>query len=661
MATTAVASAERRGARTPIASIAGRASKAQHALQAAALGIPVFRLRRNGKKPAAKGWQREATTDPATIERLWTETPDANIGWMTGNGLFALDIDVKQDRHGDQSLGSLQIDHGFLPTTLKNSTPTGGWHLLFKTDRPVINHGTGKKLGRGIDVRGEGGYVVGAGSTIDGAAYQSALTPIADAPAWLVTMTDRPIDKQNDQPVAELDTGAAIARATEYLQSQAPAAVEGQGGDHTTFTVAARLRDLAISAPQALELMLEHWNPLCSPPWDPDDLERKVANAFQYASRAPGNAAAEADFQIVSMAPAAVLPIVGFDDIDADLNDYSLVDGILDGGALSVLYGEPNAGKSALALSLAYHIAAGKPWAGRDVEQGTVVYFALEGSRGANNRIAALKRAAGDQKRVPLFLSAGPLFLLNRASLQKARDTLAWIKDTTGKPVTWVVVDTLPRAMAGGDENTGKDMGLSIAALDLIRQETGAAVCAIHHSGKNTEKGARGHSSLRGAVDQEILVTERNGQHFVSVTKMRDGAKGVKIPFAIKGFPLGTSSRGKQVTAALVEVAGHSAVSAEAEFETSALTGRPAGMLQALEGLEAFRNEPGAWTPFAEIQRACATLEGWPQNAEALRQACKRSRADLVDAGRIELGARGAVRSVPGTGTKGTKGTKRDI
>src|SRR4051812_18886432 len=69
-----------------------------------------------------------------------------------------------------------------------------------------------------------------------------------------------------------------------------------------------------------------------------------------------------------------------------------------------------------------------------------------------------------------------------------------------------VVIDTLFRALAGGNENACEDMGTVVANADRIRAATGACVLMIHQCGKDAVRGMRGHSSLKAATDSEIEV-----------------------------------------------------------------------------------------------------------------------------------------------------------
>lgn len=87
----------------------------------------------------------------------------------------------------------------------------------------------------------------------------------------------------------ETDDPFSIQRAVGYLSNAHPA-IEGENGDQTTFATAAKCREFGLSEARTLDLMLEHWNPRCEPPWDTPELSLKVANAYAYASRAQGSA-----------------------------------------------------------------------------------------------------------------------------------------------------------------------------------------------------------------------------------------------------------------------------------------------------------------------------------------------------------------------------------
>ncbi len=267
------------------------------ALTLAAQGFRVFPLAAGTSVPP-KGFfkfQDQATTDPNKIREFWKTYPDANVGVATGRGLIVIDVDVKKGKKGAESLDALEALG--LPTDgYRVKTPSGGVHVFLRTEHPhrqIIDSLDGFP---GIDIKCEGNYVVGAGSTrrdFPGKPYQqTGPATIPAMPAWLDDIIVRSSPKRTErteQPLVELDKPSNVANAIEYLEKRAPEAIEGAGGDTTTFQVAARMRDYGLSDAKAWELMLDHWNERkAAPPWEPEDLLAKVQNAYAYGTGAWG-------------------------------------------------------------------------------------------------------------------------------------------------------------------------------------------------------------------------------------------------------------------------------------------------------------------------------------------------------------------------------------
>jgi hypothetical protein len=236
--------------------------------------------------------------------------------------------------------------------------------------------------------------------------------------------------------------------------------------------------------------------------------------------------------------------LVSLSAIEAVLTSNYLVKGWLDRGCLSILYGPSNAGKTFVALDIAMHIAASKPWRGLRVNGGPVLYIAAEGGAGIRNRLAAIKRNRPDMASAPFTLL--PIGL----DLHGQGDALAVCEIMPDEAPALVVVDTLARSMGGGDENTAKDAAMFVRNCDLIREATGAHVMVIHHTGKDTERGARGSSAFRGAVDDEIEVTV-DGE--IVNRKVRDRAKPEPLHFMLRSVTLGMDEDGEPVTSAVVD------------------------------------------------------------------------------------------------------------
>ncbi|MGA2373387.1 MAG: bifunctional DNA primase/polymerase [Candidatus Korobacteraceae bacterium] len=161
------------------------------ALDYANKGIPVFPLKPGDKTPIYKGSFHNATTDPTIISQWWDETPDANIGVPMGEKTdeWTLDVDVKNEVDGYHSLQELEAIHGPLPKTRRAYSPNGGTHFRFKYPGVKVINRT--KIAPGIDVRGDGGYVVVPPSRLeDGKTYRwdNLEEAIAEAPLWLLDL-----------------------------------------------------------------------------------------------------------------------------------------------------------------------------------------------------------------------------------------------------------------------------------------------------------------------------------------------------------------------------------------------------------------------------------------------------------------------------------------
>ena len=523
-------------------------------------GFRVFPCIENGKMPAIGAWPQRATTDEQEIRRMWTQhdpvlntttTRNYNIGVAT-QGLLVLDVDNKGDKRGSHTLAELDVMNG-VPDTFTVETPTGGLHLYFRPADEVAN--SAGRIGHGLDVRGMGGYVVGPGSTIDGKAYRVTKdVATQDAPFWLESEAGAPPrrDKAARQVVDILDMKPAVDRATEML-TKAPVAIEGAGGDHHTFKVACAVKDAGVSELTALQLMAEHWNPRCAPPWSDEQLAVKVANAYRYGKRAVGEGSPQADFQPVEQGSAEI-PTEGpkqrsklywrrYSEIQPRLGETSLVQKLLGEGAMSVVYGQSNTGKTFFAMALAHAIATGQPFAGLKVTQGAVVYVAAEAGVSAENRVAALRQAC-EATDVPFALVPCPVDLLRGdGDTQPLMDLIRAVEAELGK-VRLVVIDTLSRAIAGGNENDSADMGALVKHLDAVRNASRAHVMVVHHAGKDQAKGARGHSLLRAATDTEIEIADG----VATTTKQRDMEASPPIGFDLRVVELGTGPDGMTVT-----------------------------------------------------------------------------------------------------------------
>ena len=188
--------------------------------------------------------------------------------------------------------------------------------------------------------------------------------------------------------------------------------------------------------------------------------------------------------------------------------------------SFAVLYGPPASFKSFLAMSWALSVAHGIDWNGRPTAQGAVVYLAMEGQAGISVRAEAWHRDMQlDDAGVPFYAVTTPIGM----AMENAPDVLQLrqaIEETLGGVVpSLIVVDTLARSFAGSgaDENSATDMGMFIRSCDMLREWFDCTVLAVHHSGKDADRGLRGSSALLGAVDTSIAIKRTEGTQAVTV------------------------------------------------------------------------------------------------------------------------------------------------
>ena len=225
-----------------------------------------------------------------------------------------------------------------------------------------------------------------------------------------------------------------------------------------------------------------------------------------------------------------------------------IIDDVLPSKGLAAIYGPPGAGKTFLALDLAISISEGcKTWFEHRVKRRDVCYLALEGGAGIGKRIEAWElennKGADSIKTV-----------LNPFDIKNAED-VTQLLGCIGPALasgSVIFIDTLNQASPGSDENSSVDMGLAIAAAKRIAVEVNGLVVFIHHSGKSSDKGLRGHSSLNAAMDLTIEVTKMDRLFKWKTTKVKDGDDGLVKHFDLAIHNVSQTNLTKQETSCAV-------------------------------------------------------------------------------------------------------------
>jgi hypothetical protein len=255
-----------------------------HDVTAGACSCGDAECRSAGKHPRRPAWQHEATADSATVEAWIAQYPNANVGIATGarSGFFVLDVDGDAGRAALAALGEV-------PPTVQARTGSGGDHYLFKLPDFAVGNSV-RKLGAGLDVRGDGGQIVVAPSVSLKGKYRWVTSPlrgtIAEAPAWLLERLRPRAASAGIEFVRGYfppASAAVLEEARAALVVHGPA-VEGDGGDDHTFRAAALLaRDFALTFEEAWPVFAD-WNHTCRPPWSDDDLAAKLRGGDEYGT-----------------------------------------------------------------------------------------------------------------------------------------------------------------------------------------------------------------------------------------------------------------------------------------------------------------------------------------------------------------------------------------
>ena len=513
------------------------------ALAYARRGWPIFPCNAI-KQPMTINGVLDATTDQAQIERWWQTWPRANIALdVAGAGFMVLDLDPGHDRAALEKTLS-----GLPPTKLHQRSPRGGEHLFYELSPGEVVAPSASKIAPFVDVRSFHSYVLLAPSTTADGGY----TWVGEGKAAyrtdeMVRLANIAKQKSADRDnwLIEADLPENVAAASKWLRESAKIAVEGQGGDNMAYATAAHMKSFGISEALAFDLIWEHWNPRCSPPWSADEvehLETKIRNGYSYNTSPPGNVTPayhvaktqrlfspiEAEIPTGREINAGRFRFVDRDGMDHIQPPEWLVHDLITQDSYSLLYGTRGAFKTFVALDIALSIATGfslseeRTWA--DVPgMGNVLYCAGEGRGSIKNRIAAWERTHNGSEKVHGLVLSDPVPNVAEDWEPFLEGALAMAKDG----YKLVVLDTIGRAMQGVNENAQEHASKFTQMVETIKKEFGASVLAIHHAGHEGAAHARGSSVFEADADT-VLRIDRNAKDYavsLSMTKQKDAAQ----------------------------------------------------------------------------------------------------------------------------------------
>ena len=227
-------------------------------------------------------------------------------------------------------------------------------------------------------------------------------------------------------------------------------------------------------------------------------------------------------------------------DLAATSTKEWLVKNLLGDAEASAFYGAPGSGKSALVEDLGLHVAAGLPWQGREViRQGAVCLIALERRMVVERRAIAFRKHHGIED-LPFAIIGGVYDFRDPRTATTIAEIIRQVESETRQQTALIIIDTISRALAGGDENSSKDMGAIVTTTARLQETTGAHVAWVHHVPIDAGERLRGHGALLGALDTTINVEKlANGLRTATVIKANDSEEGQRITFKLESVDIG--------------------------------------------------------------------------------------------------------------------------
>jgi KaiC/GvpD/RAD55 family RecA-like ATPase len=522
-------------------------------------GAPVFPCD-SAKRPLTPNGFHDASRDPERIRAWWTRWPGALVGVPMGSVSGLVCIDYDSYKNDPASRDWFEANADALQIARIHGTQRVGRHYVYRTPEGArIRNQAGAVLDgkkrAAIDVRGDGGYIIWW--PLHGLPVTNDRAPELPQ-ALLEQILDRSLDKPKPDAIEEDEVLRVFSDSNMYLRELAPgkhAVICPWSHEHTsessTSTTVVFQPHFNGYAMHAFKCMHAH----CS-----ERGMRQVRELLHIGESAPVSKIESEFCKVETPADENASPRLiqlGFSVHEAQqhLDLPYLVKDVFDRGQIIVLWGAPGSGKTFLATHLSAHIGAGVPWVGRRVKRGQVLYICAESTRKRlENRVTVLKQKYPELAQSEVIFV--PVFLDLLHGEEDIADVLAACKSLPD--IALVVIDTLAVTMAGGDENAPEDMGRYVGNVKRIKAETGAAVMIVHHGGKDASRGMRGHSSLIGALDAELVVERIEaapGQpsRIVKAGKLREGISGADLfAFELEPHSIGVDPDGDIVSTCVV-------------------------------------------------------------------------------------------------------------
>ena len=605
-------------------------SAVDDALKWAKIGVPVFPCGDN-KAPLTTNGHLDASTDPEKIKAMFEFSPNAMIGARMGeeSKLFAVDFDLYKP--GAEEYMQQLSDKGLLNDTQIHTTQSGGIHLLYRSDSEYPNC----KPHIGVEVKGEGGYVIvppsrGYSVQQEGIAYANPelikefLNAKRESSSSTVDQLKRLVlsGESFHDPLAQIAARrSAQGWPIERVQREIYDVLEASAAAKPDHPRHDRWRSVVNDESGELSRIVGSSNEKFNPHAGSEKV-KDVRPSFMEQTAS----ASEGIFNRKQEAPAepVAIPYLGewpFDDSgyfsrdERDIFSQKYVAYPLFAERESVLLAaEPKAGKTAIALKLAMQVANGENL-GDEFQVTTarpVLYFTLEGARAVELRIRAehLRRkeeGKPDPDRDMLYVVDRPHNFADAG--QRAANCLKiaahdnMCRSEFGQELGLVIIDTLTKAMPGGDQNAVESTSELFEMIGMLREAgVNATIVFIHHLAKHG--GVRGSTNIEAEVDVVLGVRKdkKTGLVWMEIWRARSMDEDTAYPFFFESVHLGETSQGHQLHAPVVRLAQEEIDTAGASAAMAVQIGkRLEAIIELGKGVHDIREVVNALAPVANI------------------------------------------------------------
>lgn len=549
------------------------------ALDWAAAGIRVFPCKAD-KSPLTKNGHLDATTDPRKIKELFEfyGKEATMIGGRMGDGLFAADFDLYKSESAAQSYMDELHARGNLPPTRVHKTARGGIHMFFEGEvqdcKPVS----------GVEIKSDGGYVILPPSP----GYEVVSKGIARAPKGLI---ENLVNARRANSLASIDTlKANIISASDFHDSITMLAskLAAQGKDQVAIT--AEIRHVLEQSLAASPHHDRHsrWKSIVGDRGG--ELSRIITSGYgKYNVNAPSLQLQEQAKETLDRLQQSA-ELFGFNksphhgevenvqtfsdeawpftqgyfaDEEHKLEDQRFtMYPIFAENETVVLFAEPKTGKTAIALTTALAISCGFDLGAFKVaESGPTLYYALEGTRAIRLRVAAWKKKKREEgvvlpERIPMYVVEGHANFLREDKRQTEANKIIAANNYSIKagvgPLKAVYLDTLTKAMAGGDQNSVEDTSHLFDLIGLLRSGgVTATIIFVHH--KSRQGNARGSTNIEAEPDVLLDISKEGDTVEMRIARARSIEDGARFLFALVGVDLGVTTQGHALAGVYAE------------------------------------------------------------------------------------------------------------